>query len=247
MDRISIPANKMRIGTAGWTIPTAVKGDFPAAGTHLKRYSAVFNAVEINSCFHRPHKRSTYQRWAACVPDSFKFSVKVPKEITHARRLKGSEPLLDSFLAEVSGLEDRLGSLLFQLPPSFAFDPPAAEQFLTNLRHRVAGPVCFELRHASWFIPEVDTLFAGFRIARVAADPALVPQARRSGGWVGLRYCRLHGSPKIYHSPYSEQAIRSVVEPLRSEIHEGDECWCIFDNTASGAATANALTARLIV
>ncbi len=240
------PAN-IRIGTAGWTIPTDAQPAFPKAGTHLERYSAVFDGVEINSSFHRHHRTSTYQRWAASVPDHFRFSVKVPKEITHTSRLTDSEPLLDSFLAEVSGLGHKLGPLLFQLPPSFAFEPRTAQRFLTELRNRISGPVTCEPRHPSWFAPEPESLFATFTIARTAADPPPVPGATQPGGWHGLRYARMHGSPRIYHSTYGDEAIRSVVDALCADEGENAERWYIFDNTASGAATLNALTAVSLV
>ena len=231
------------IGTAGWTIPAGAKAAFPPEGTHLERYGKVFRGVEINSSFHRPHRRSTYERWSDAVPDRFRFSVKAPKEITHHRRLKDTEPVLDSFLAEASGLGHKLGPLLFQLPPSFAFDPATAERFLVALRDRVAGAVTFEPRHASWFASEADHLLSVFRIARAAADPPPAPGALEPGGWPGLLYYRLHGSPQIYRSTYDAAVIQSVVETLHPDEDADTESWCIFDNTASGAATLNALTA----
>lgn len=230
------------LGTAGWTIPTDAKAAFAPAGTHLERYGAVFHGVEINSSFHRSHRNATYERWAASVPDHFRFSVKVPKEITHRRRLKDSEPVLELFLSEVSGLGHKLGPLLVQLPPSFAFEPSTVERFLAELRDRVAGPITFEPRHPSWFAPEPDDLLAAFRIARIAADPPPVASALQPGGWRGVRYFRLHGSPRIYHSAYGDETLRSVVDALLSGEGETSECWCIFDNTASGAAMLNALT-----
>lgn len=237
----------IRIGTAGWTIPAADSAAFAQAGTHLQRYSAVFNAVEINSSFHRPHRRSTYERWAAAVPGSFRFAVKLPKEITHDRRLVGVEPQLDGFLGEVAGLGECLGPLLVQLPPSLACDLGVAERFVTDLRDRVAGPVALEPRHASWFEADVEALLASFRIGRVGADPAPVAQAGRPGGWAGLQYLRLHGSPRVYHSPYADAAIRAAVDLLRVGAAQGGEGWCVFDNTASGAATPNALTAVALI
>jgi hypothetical protein len=86
----------VRIGTAGWSIPTEHAAPFPALGSHLERYAAVFDAVEINSSFYRPHRPATYERWAASVPEGFRFAVKVPKAITHERRLKGVGDLLNA-------------------------------------------------------------------------------------------------------------------------------------------------------
>ena len=78
----------IHIGTAGWAIPRAVAGSFGEEGTALKRYTGRFDIVEINSTFHRPHRRSTYERWTASVPDDFRFSVKLPKTISHELRLE---------------------------------------------------------------------------------------------------------------------------------------------------------------
>jgi uncharacterized protein YecE (DUF72 family) len=234
----------VRIGTAGWNIPREVAGAFPADGTHLERYGRVFDAAEINSSFHRPHRTSTYQRWAAAVPEVFRFAVKIPKVITHMSRLHDVDLLLDRFLAEVAGLGDKLGPLLVQLPPSLAFVTETAEKFFRDLRARVDTPVACEPRHASWFAPEVDALLNEFRIGRVAADPAPVSDASRPGGWPGLTYFRLHGSPRVYYSAYSDETVEALVAQLAVGSGTGSECWCIFDNTAAGAATGNALRAR---
>ena len=237
----------VRVGTAGWSIPRAAGAAFPIGGTHLERYARVMEAVEINSSFHRPHQASTYERWAAAVPDAFRFAVKVPKVITHLSRLRDAGLHLDRFLAEVSGLGGKLGPLLVQLPPSLAFEAETAEGFLRDLRARVGSPVACEPRHASWFAPEVEALLAELRIGRVAADPAPVPEAGRPGGWEGLTYLRLHGSPRIYHSAYDEEAIRAAAAALAARAAEFSEAWCIFDNTASGAAMTDALRAREIL
>ena len=111
------PGN-VRIGCAGWSIPKEHGDRFPEEGTHLARYAARFPAVEINSSFYKPHRPTTYARWAASVPADFRFSVKVPKVATHERRLVDADDVLDSFLAEATQLGDKLGPLLVQLPPS---------------------------------------------------------------------------------------------------------------------------------
>lgn len=235
------------VGTAGWGIPKEAKPEFPTMPSQLESYASVFDGVEINSSFYRPHRVSTYQRWAAVVPDRFRFAVKVPKTVTHERKLVAVEPLIDSFLAEVAGLEGKLGPLLVQLPPSFVFKADTIEGFFRLMRDRVAGPIACEPRHATWFTPVADALLVGQRIGRVAADPALVPLASQPGGWEGLTYCRLHGSPRIYYSDYSGDRIQAAVTMLAERAAQGSECWCIFDNTAAGAATLNALTAKGLV
>jgi uncharacterized protein YecE (DUF72 family) len=231
----------VRVGCAGWAIPTALAASFPGAGSHLARYARVFSTVEINSSFYRPHRPSTYARWATSVPEGFVFSVKVPKEITHARRLVDPEEPLDRFLAEVRSLGDKLGPLLVQLPPSLALDPGVARAFLTMLRDKHPGPVALEARHASWFSPEAEGLLVAHRVSRVAADPAPVPGAERPAGHGGLVYVRLHGSPRIYWSAY-EPAFLDDIARLLLRAGPATSVHCIFDNTAAGAAPADALS-----
>ncbi len=231
----------VRVGCAGWAIPTALAERFAGPGTHLARYARVFSTVEINSSFYRPHRPSTYARWAASVPDGFVFSAKVPKEITHKRRLVDPEEPLDSFLGEVRALGDRLGPLLVQLPPSLALDAGVAQAFLTMLRDKHPGPVALEARHASWFTPEAEGMLVAHRIARVAADPPPVPGADEPAGHSGLVYVRLHGSPRIYWSAY-EPAFLDAVARLLLREGPATSVHCIFDNTAAGAAPVDALS-----
>jgi uncharacterized protein YecE (DUF72 family) len=230
-----------RVGTAGWSLPAASQPRFPETGTHLERYAGVFAAVEINSSFYRPHRERTYGKWAEATPPGFRFSVKVPKAITHERRLRDADAALDEFLAGPRALGDRLGCLLVQLPPSLALDAAVAGDFFAALRARFDGAVCCEPRHASWFDGAGDALLAAHRVARVAADPAKVPAAAEPGGWPGLVYYRLHGSPRIYYSTYDDAYVEALVARLAAHRDAGAETWCIFDNTALGAATTNAL------
>ncbi|MGE3818906.1 MAG: DUF72 domain-containing protein [Isosphaeraceae bacterium] len=231
---------KIRVGCAGWSLRKEYSDHFPTEGTHLGRYSARFPAVEINSSFHRSHRPATYARWADSVPEDFRFSVKLPKVITHERRLKDVEEPLDRFLGEATQLGGRLGPVLVQLPPSLSFSSIVAKGFFVSLRDRFAGDVALEPRHPSWFEPEADRLVTRYRIARVAADPAVVPLAAKPGGWDGLVYHRLHGSPQVYHSAYSVDDLANLAKTLTRSARTA-EVWCVFDNTADGAATANAL------
>lgn len=235
-------AGPPRIGTAGWSVPKPHAEDFPGDGTHLERYSRRLNAVEINSSFYRPHKPATYARWAESVPDGFRFAVKVPKEITHTRRLAAAGELLDRFLADAAGLGAKLGPLLVQLPPSLRYDAAVVGEFFDALRTRHGELVALEPRHASWMTAEAETLLDRFHVARVAADPPRAEADASPGGWPGLIYLRLHGSPRIYYSAYPPEYLRDVGRRLTQAAARGAAAWCIFDNTAAGAATADALT-----
>jgi uncharacterized protein YecE (DUF72 family) len=229
------------IGTAGWSVASRYAAEMPPGGSHLERYARRLNAVEINSSFYRPHRRETYERWASSVPASFRFSVKVPKAMTHEHRLADCGALLDRFVAEVTGLGDKLGVLLVQLPPKLAFEKRAADRFFRDLRQRFDVAVACEPRHASWFTPAVNDWLAARGIARVAADPAPVTGGGEPGGWNGVSYFRWHGSPRIYYSDYDAAALATLGERLDAQREQGIPTWCIFDNTAMGAALRNAL------
>lgn len=231
----------LRIGTAGWSLPGDLALQFPPSGSHLQRYAAVFRAVEINSSFYRPHRRETYAKWAASVPSDFRFSVKLAREITHDLRLRACARPLVKFLDEIDGLGKKLGCVLIQLPPSFAFERATMARFLTLLRRHFDGNAVVEPRHATWFDPVVEDTLRTFDIGRVGSDPALSTDAATPMAKARVAYRRLHGSPRMYYSGYDEAFLESVAADLTSRSSRARECWCIFDNTAHGHAAANAL------
>ena len=206
------------------------------------RYAKVLPAVEINSTFYRPHRASTFERWAASVPRAFRFSVKIPKSITHDRRLAASSALLKAFLADLAPLGPRLGCLLVQLAPSLAFDARIARSFFTALRKQFDRGIALEPRHTSWFEGRADRLLNEFEVARVAADPPRAEGDGEPGGWRGLAYFRLHGSPRAYYSSYENDYLDALAARLRDLRRRRIPTWCIFDNTTLGAATGNALS-----
>lgn len=176
-----------------------------------------------------------------CRTGAIRFSVKLPRQITHERRLVDCAQPLSAFLADARLLGPQLGCVLVQLPPSLAFDPNAAGAFLGQLRARHEGDVALEPRHASWFAPQADALLVAHRIARVLADPVRHEAGRRPGGWHGLVYLRLHGSPRVYDSAYEAALLQALAQRMTQEANAGRRVWCIFDNAASGAAAGNAL------
>jgi uncharacterized protein YecE (DUF72 family) len=236
----------VRVGCAGWSIPRHAAAYFASVGSHLDRYSQVFNSCEINSSFYRPHKKETWERWARSVPAEFRFSVKAPRTITHEAKLNCSAGVLSAFLEQIKFLGDKLGPVLIQLPPSLEFDRARDGEFLSLLRQNYSGDVVWEPRHRSWFSNRVDDLLKEFHVTRVAADPACGPAADRPGGLVSLAYFRLHGSPRRYYSTYSDDFL-DALSSQAANLAPRARVWCVFDNTASGAAVRNALalTTRL--
>jgi len=238
----------VRIGTAGWSIPRAAAFRFESSGTHLERYARLLRCAEINSSFYRPHAASTYAKWRDSTPPDFRFSVKMPRTITHELKLQDARDTFVTFLAQTDGLAVKRGPILVQLPPSLSFDASVATRFLDVVRTVYNGALVCEPRHATWFSPAVASLLDRYEVSRVAADPPPVPEASAPAGSSGIAYFRLHGSPRTYWSRYDENAIATLAMTLRS-LATAAEVWCVFDNTASGAAIENAweLRERLIV
>jgi uncharacterized protein YecE (DUF72 family) len=220
---------------------------FPREGSHLQRYARIFDAVEINSSFYRPHQPQTYAKWAEAVPDGFRFAVKMPRLISHDKRLRDCEADLRAFLDQAGRLRGKLGVLLLQLPPSLAWDGPTASAFFERMRDLHDGPVACEPRHPSWFTAEVDAALRRCGIARVAADPARVPRAAIPGGDRRTEYVRLHGAPRMYYDAYADPALESIARRLMRPSPRTRRRWCIFDNTALGHATADALKTQAMV
>lgn len=233
-----------RIGCAGWSLTAQAQSHVPAPGTHLERYASIFNCAEITSSFYRPHQPRTYARWAASVPADFRFAVKAPRTITHDAKLAACGEEIERFLGEIRELGDKLGPVLVQLPPSLAFDAELAKRFFAALRDCFDDDVVCEPRHASWFTGPVSKLLASYRVARVAADPARLPEALRYGGWNGLVYARLHGAPELYRSKYAPAFLDDMAARVVAAVRQGISAWTIFDNTTLGHAFFDALALR---
>ena len=222
------------IGTAAWSVPKTVQSRFATEGSQLSRYASVFGGVEINSTFYRRHRQSTYERWALSVPPAFRFAVKIPKRITHEQALREIDAPFAAFLDEIAPLGDRLGPLLCQLPPSLAFEPTDAAKAMEAMRARFSGRLVIEVRHRSWATRQARDLLKTHGVDRVLADPAPVWPIEDFDS--PPFYIRLHGQPRMYYSSYEPARLETFAHLLSGQG------WCIFDNTASGAAIENALS-----
>ncbi|WP_375452272.1 DUF72 domain-containing protein [uncultured Devosia sp.] len=170
----------------------------------------------------------------------FRFAVKLPKVITHDLKLTTAVPELDIFFGDIAPLAGKLGPVLVQLPPSLAFDGARDAAFCHALRKRCQGRIVIEPRHVSWASPDASAILKQNAIERVYADPQ-DPALRDAVDTAGFIYLRLHGAPKIYYSTYSSAELATAARLLRTAAAGS---WCIFDNTASGAALRNALALR---
>jgi uncharacterized protein YecE (DUF72 family) len=236
----------IKIGTAAWTIAKDSREEFPEEGSHLQRYSQVLTGVEINSSFYKDHLPKSYARWAEETPPGFEFSVKLQKRFTHDQRLVINEDDLAEWYEGVSQLGQKLGVILVQLPPSLLFKEREAERFFRLLREVYdEGVLAFEPRHTTWASDKALSILNDYRITKVEADPELVPMEVEDLPRTGTRYMRLHGSPEIYKSQYSDDYLDSVALDMR--LSGAENFWVIFDNTTFGYATEDALKLQTLL
>ena len=229
----------LHVGVAGWSIRKEHAQLFGGEGTHLQRYASRFAAVEINSSFYQSHQRNTYERWAKSVPAAFRFAVKAPKRLTHQACLEEVGEPLARFVHEIGGLGRKLGCVLVQLPPSLAYDPRTVETFFAAVRARYRGPLVCEPRHPTWFTGAADRRLDAHGVGRVGADPPCAEDGGEPAASTRVIYYRLHGSPLMYYSSYDAGFLDRLAARMRS--FRRTPVWCIFDNTARGAATINAI------
>ncbi len=234
---------RLLVGCAGWTIPKEAAPAFPVEGSHLERYAAVFGTVEINSSFYRPHQSKTYARWADSVPASFRFSVKLPRSITHDAKLVDIAAPLAQFASEAGALGNKLGCVLVQLPPKLSFDFATASAFLARLQDTFGCTIALEARNPGWFAQDATALLRERHVTRVIADPAKGQEGPHVPTTAEI-YVRLHGSPRIYYSSYGAAYLAQLASDMQLHAAAGRTVWLIFDNTASGAAVPDALAVQ---
>jgi uncharacterized protein YecE (DUF72 family) len=235
----SVQPGKIRIGIAGWSVPATYRAS-ESVTSQLARYATYFDCVEINSSFHKLHRAASFARWADAVPPDFRFATKLSRVITHERRLVSCADDVNRFCVAVAGLRDKLGALLVQLPPSLVFDQSAATATFGQLKYALTAIIVCEARHPSWFQPDVDQFFREWGITRVFADPPVDSSLQPVVAAESFSYLRLHGQARRYYSAYSLEYLAALAARLRPAA-AGAGAWCIFDNTASGAAWPNAL------
>lgn len=237
---------KVWIGTSGWRYEHW-RGRFYPEGLSprrwLEHYARYFDTVELNSPFYRIPKRSAFQRWRQRTPQGFLFAVKASRLITHKRRLQGAEGELRWFLSEAEGLGDKLGPVLFQLPPSLKAELGLLEAFLQGLP---PGRYAFEFRHPSWFTEEVYEVLKGRDAALCVADSPRFPCVKRVTA--SFLYLRLHGSRRLYASSYTREELEQWASFIGQGFELGaEEAFCYFDNDYEAYAVRNALELKEIL
>jgi uncharacterized protein YecE (DUF72 family) len=185
------------VGTSGYSYKEWKGSFYPekiAAKDMLSYYASRLPAVEINNTFYRLPQLTMVESWKTQVPDTFRFSVKAPQRITHFKRLKDAEEQTKYFLETVSALEDRLGVILFQLPPNMKKDVERLESFLTHLT--TDTPAAFEFRHPTWFDDDVLGILRRHNRALCVSDTDDLPASHidKTADWGYLRLRRVNYS-----------------------------------------------------
>jgi len=227
------------IGTSGWHYPHWRGGLYPAklpSGAWLGCYGERFATTEINNAFYRLPERSTFETWAAAVPDDFVFAVKASRYLTHVRRLREPSEPVSRLLERTAGLGDKLGPILLQLPPNLPIDLDALGAVLRSFP--AGSKVAVEFRHVSWFVPATRALLEAHGSACCLTDTG----GRKSEPWrtADWGYLRLHGGRGSPPTCYGRSALRSWAEQLAGLWPETSPVFVYFNNDGHGCAVRDA-------
>jgi uncharacterized protein YecE (DUF72 family) len=229
----------VRIGTSGWHYGHW-KGPFypetSAAREFLAFYAREFDTVEINNTFYQLPAAATLRNWRETVPDGFVFAVKAGRAITHFKKLKDAGESVARFMDRAGVLGDRLGPVVFQLPPRWHADPDRLRAFLDVLPEE--GVYAFEFRDPTWFTEEIYQALSGRGAAFCIYDLA----GRESPRVVtaGTVYVRLHGPGGAYEGQYGDAALADWSRAIGMWRDEGRDVYCYFDNDEAGYAPQDA-------
>jgi len=235
--------SKFFIGTSGWVYSSWDKVFYPEDLPYkekLKYFSKHFKTAEVNYSFYRLPRPETFKNWKNQVPDDFVFSVKASRYITHIKRLKGAEEPTEKFINNAKNLGQKLGPILFQLPPSFKINLERLEKFLKILPKKYR--FTFEFRHKSWFTKETFDLLKKYKVALCIADsPGYPKEIRATSSFV---YIRMHGSKRLFSSKYTKKELQDLAKLIKKFLKEGKDVYTYFNNDAFGYAVENAREIR---
>lgn len=203
----------------------------------LPYYLQRFDTVEINNSFYRLPKPGVFERWKESTPDDFLFAVKASRFLTHNKKLKDPENALDNLLPRAEELGEKLGPILFQLPPKWRCNVERLEELLQVLprKHRYA----FEFREPSWHCAEVYEVLRRYNAAYCIYELAgFSTENEITADW---SYIRLHGPGNKYQGSYSDEALLSWAEQILKWQGQLSSVFVYFDNDQAGFAPENAL------
>ena len=238
----------IHIGTSGWSYDHWQGILYPKGASSLKRldfYTRTFRTVEVNNTFYRWPKDETFANWRERTPEDFVFSIKASRGLTQFRRLNDPGPWLDRMTQGLRELGDKLGILLLQLPPQFAYHPDRLASFLPQVPSGLR--IAFEFRHPTWNREDVFEVLEAYGAAYCVMSGAGLPCVLRATA--PFVFVRLHGPDRkhLYSGSYSDDDLRWWSDRLREWTEQGREVFAYFNNDGHGYAVRNAETLQSFV
>ena len=234
---------KIRIGCSGWNYKHWRELFYPKGvpvRLWFEHYASTFDTVEINNSFYRLPKAETFDKWREQAPPGFCYAVKANRFITQAKKLKECEEPMQRMLAPFRHLGDRLGPILYQLPPSLKLNFDRLRDFLALLPPDLTH--VFEFRDKSWYTDEVLALLDAHGVSFCAHDMPGSASPRWAAG--PIAYVRFHGGEGKYWGRYSDEGLLSWTDWIIEQSRRGRDVWCYFNNDIHAHAIHDALTLR---
>jgi uncharacterized protein YecE (DUF72 family) len=244
MERTTV--SNIHVGCSGW-VYKHWRGIFYPEGLPQKRwferYAEEFDTVEINASFYRLPLASTFEGWRDKAPPGFHYAVKVNRFITHMKKLLDCEAEVDRFIALARPLGEKLGPLLYQLPPSLKLNLERLERFLERLPPDLTH--VFEFRNKDWYVPDTYALLDRHGASFCVHD---MPGSKTELVAVGpIAYVRFHGGEGKYWGRYSDEGLLSWTDWVVEQTRSGRPVWCFFNNDIHGHAIQDARTLKSMV
>ncbi len=232
------------IGTSGWSYPGWVSLFYPedlSSKDWLVFYSQHFSTVEINMTFYRFPKPDTLKNWLERTPPNFTFTLKANRQITHLKKIRNVHHEVRYFYILANSLKEKLGCILFQLPPSIRFDLDLLGSFLETLSSDYKNVI--EFRHESWYREDVYELLRSHKVIFCAVSSAKVPGTVVQT--TDTAYLRFHGLTGEHRHNYSDSELEEWASTVKSI--QAQECYIYFNNDYKAFAVANAKTMEALL
>ncbi len=241
---------RLYIGTAGWQYPEWKKTFYPKGMSqtqYLNYYSSVFNAVEINSSYYQLPRPETVIGWKLHTPEAFLICPRLIRAITLKKKLKNGDNLLKSFLGHFQALEDRLGPIIIEIPPTITFEHENVKPFLDMLgRFSHHYTFVIEPRHISWMNPKASSICEEHFLTWSISDfCGRFPTIQKTIG--DKIYLRFHGTDDLEQACYETETLENCAEKVKHWLEEGKFVYVCFNNHFGGYALENALEFQKLV
>ena len=231
------------IGTSGWYYQHWFGRFYPEGLSKdklLPYFARSFDTVELNNTFYHLPKEATVKGWYEKAPDAFVFAVKASRFITHIKRLANLGDSLKLFLKRARLLKEKLGPILYQLPPSMKKDPERLASFLRKLPKKAKNVV--EFRHQSWLDKETFDILKKFNVAHCIVSMPNFPTLVKATA--DFAYIRMHGGSSLYRSNYSKAELKQCAGRIEKFLKDGLDTYVYFNNDAYGYAVKNAIVLK---